>query len=126
MGIRLSGNQLTFWTFQYFNFEIDFLENDNLFQKTGVPFFRLRTHHFNTKLLYQKPVLRQIKWWASTKWTYHKERSFASNHFIFLNFFSSLRTSFKELNWCTNDPDTHIPTFRKLWSFFPVSLLNMI
>ena len=25
--------------FQYFNFEIDFLENKNLFQKTGVQFF---------------------------------------------------------------------------------------
>ena len=25
--------------FQYFNFETDFLENENLFQKTGVPFF---------------------------------------------------------------------------------------
>ena len=25
--------------FQYFNFEIDFLENENFFQKTGVQFF---------------------------------------------------------------------------------------
>ena len=25
--------------FQYFNFETDFLENENFFQKTGVPFF---------------------------------------------------------------------------------------
>ena len=28
-----------FKRFQYFNFETDFLENENLFQKTGVPFF---------------------------------------------------------------------------------------
>ena len=28
-----------FERFQYFNFETDFLENENLFQKTGVPFF---------------------------------------------------------------------------------------
>ena len=28
-----------FERFQYFNFEIDFLENENLFQKTRVPFF---------------------------------------------------------------------------------------
>ena len=34
--VIISGN---FECFQYFNFEIDFLENENLFQKTGVPFF---------------------------------------------------------------------------------------
>ena len=28
-----------FKNFQYFNFEADSLENENLFQKTGVPFF---------------------------------------------------------------------------------------
>ena len=28
-----------FKRFHYFNFETDFLENRNLFQKTGVPFF---------------------------------------------------------------------------------------
>ena len=28
-----------FERFQYFNFETDFLENENLFQKAGVPFF---------------------------------------------------------------------------------------
>ena len=34
--VTISGN---FERFQYFNFETDFLENYNLFQKTGVPFF---------------------------------------------------------------------------------------
>ena len=34
--MTISGN---FERFQYFNFETDFLENENLFQKTGVPFF---------------------------------------------------------------------------------------
>ena len=28
-----------FKLFEYFNFETDFLENETLFQKTGVPFF---------------------------------------------------------------------------------------
>ena len=28
-----------FKRFQYFNFKTDFLENENLFQKTGIPFF---------------------------------------------------------------------------------------
>ena len=44
---------------------------------------RLKTYHFHTKLPYQKPMLRQIKW-VSTKWTHHKEWSFTGNYFIFL------------------------------------------
>ena len=34
---------------------------------------------------------------VSAKWTYHKERSFASNYFFFLIFRFSLRTSYKDL-----------------------------
>ena len=34
--VTLSEN---FKCFQYFNFETDFLENEDLFQKTEVPFF---------------------------------------------------------------------------------------
>ena len=47
------------------NSETDFLENENLFQKTGVPFLkalRLKMRHIYTKLPYQKPVLRQTEW----------------------------------------------------------------
>ena len=67
---------------------------------------------------------------VSTKWTYHKERSFASNYLIFLNFFFSLRTSYKELIWDTNHPNADIRTFCKHWSFiwqrfFPVSILTI-
>ena len=39
----------------------------------------------------------------STKWTYHKERSFISEYFIFFSKFClGLVTSYKELTWCTN------------------------
>ena len=51
-----------FECFQYFNFETNFLENENHFEKTGVSYFRLKKQHFHTKLLCQKPMLRQIKW----------------------------------------------------------------
>ena len=34
---------------------------------------------------------------GSTKWTYHKERTFASTYFIFSKFCFRLRTSHKEL-----------------------------
>ena len=55
--------------------------------------------------------------------------SFGSNYFIFLKIFLSLRTSYKELIWCTNDPNTQIRTFCKHWRFiwrylFPVSILK--
>ena len=44
-----------FERFQYFNFETNFLENKNLFQKTAVPFLqlkilRLKMQHFHTRL----------------------------------------------------------------------------
>ena len=43
------------------------MENENLFQEIGTTFFslkalRLNTHHFHTKLLNQKPMLRLIEW----------------------------------------------------------------
>ena len=34
--VTISGN---FESYQYLNFETDFLENENFFQKTGAPFF---------------------------------------------------------------------------------------
>ena len=48
---------------------------------------------------------------VSTKWTDHKERSFASNYFTFMKFCFSLRTSYKELILYANDPNAHIRTF---------------
>ena len=64
----------------------------------------------------------------STKWTYHEERSFASNYFKFC---FSLRTSYKELIWCTIYPNGHIRIFCKPWSFtwgyfLPVRVLKKI
>ena len=53
---------------------------------------------------------------ATAKWTYHREWSFASKYLIFLENCSSLRTSHKELIWCTNDPNINIRIFCKRWS----------
>ena len=49
--------------------------------------------------------------------------------YVFWKFCFSLRTFYKELIWCTNDPNAHIRTFWERWSFiwrcfFPVSILN--
>ena len=56
---------------------------------------------------------------VTAKWTYHKERSFARNYFIFL----------KILFWCTSNPNAHIYTFCNrlslIWRwFFPDSILK--
>ena len=51
--------------FQHSNFETDFLENENFFQKSGVPFFGI--------ISIQKTAISE-------------ERSFASNYCIFLFF----------------------------------------
>ena len=65
----------------------------------------------------------------TTKWTYHKERSFLFIYFFFWKFCFSLTTSYKKLICCTNNPNVHICTFCKCWSFiwrcfFPVSILK--
>ena len=66
---------------------------------------------------------------VTTKWTYHKERSFASSYLIFWKFCFSLKTSYKELICCTNNPNVRICSFCKRstfiwWCFFSVSILN--
>ena len=115
--------------FQYFNFETDFLENENHFQKTGVPLkaLKLKTYHFHTKLPCQKPMLRQIKWWLQNGPI--KENGALPVTTLFFENFASVRTSFKELIYCTNNPNTHVYTFCKRWSFiwrsfFLVSILK--
>ena len=76
-----------FKRFQYFNFETDFLENENLFQKTGVPFWVESTKIENASFPYKTAISEvnvKTNRMVTTKWTYRKERNFASNHFIFL------------------------------------------
>ena len=68
--------------FQYFNFETDSLENENLFR------FLVESTNENASFSYKTAILeanvKTIRM-VSTKWTYHKERSFASNYCIFSN-----------------------------------------
>ena len=61
--------------FQYFNFERDFLENENLFQKTGVPFLDESTKIENASFPYKTTISEanvKTNRMVSTKWTYHK------------------------------------------------------
>ena len=76
-----------FKRFQYFNLETDFLENENLLKKLGHHFLVESTEIENASFPY-KTVLSEANVKANkmitTKWTYQKERNFASNYFIFL------------------------------------------
>ena len=71
---------------------------------------RLKTHHFYTKLPYQKPMLRQLEWWVQNG-SIAKDGVLSVTTSLFWKFCFILRTSFKELIWCTNWPNAHIRTF---------------
>ena len=85
---------VNFERFQYFDFETDFLGNENLFRKTGLPFLVESTKIENASFPYKTSLLEanvKPNRMVISKWTYHKERSFASNYFIFLKFCFSSR-----------------------------------
>ena len=87
----------SFKRFQYFNFETHFLENKSLFQKTGVPFLvettKIEDTSFPFKTTLSEAIFKTNRI-ATTKWTYHKEWSFASSYFISLeNLFEFLNLS---------------------------------
>ena len=81
---------------QYFSFERDFVENANLFQKTGVRFLVESTKNENITFPYKTTLSEanvKTNRMDSSKWAYHKEWSFASNYFIF----SKILFQFKDL-----------------------------
>ena len=88
----------------------------------------METHHFHIKLPHQKPMLRQIKWWLQNG-PITKNGVLPATTLFFWKFCFSLRTPYKELICCTNNPNVHICTFSKRWSFiwrcfFPVSIFK--
>ena len=124
-----------FERFQYFNFERDFLEYEKLFQKAGLCFLTRNTKIQNASSPYKIATSEanvKTNRMEGTKWTYRKKQRFASNYFYFFwEFCFSLRNSYKELIWCTNEPNANIRTFRKRWNFFwrcffPVNNLKII
>ena len=76
-----------FECFHYFNFERNFLKKENLFQKTGVQFLvkstKIESATFQHETALSEANMKTNRM-GSTKWTYRKERSFASNYFVFL------------------------------------------
>ena len=72
----------------HFNFETNFLENENLFQKTADRFLVESTKIENASFQEHKTAISEANVKTnrivSGKWTYHKERSFSGNVFSFL------------------------------------------
>ena len=54
---------------------------------------------------------------VSTKWTYHKEQSFASNYFTFLKILFQYKNLLERVNLMYNHSNAHTPTFCKPWIF---------
>ena len=73
--------------FNTLNFNSNFLEKKKLFQKTGYRFLvectkiKKASFPFKTALWEANVKINKME---TTKWTYHKEWSFVSNCFIFL------------------------------------------
>ena len=72
----------------------------------------------------------KTKWWLQNG-PIKKNGVLPVTTLFFWKFCFSLRTSYKTLISCTNNPNTHIRTFCKRWSFiwryfFPVSILKCL
>ena len=93
----LCGNQ---WNvFNTLTLKHSFLGNENLFQKTGVPFLVETTEIENTSFPFKTALSEtnvKANRMATKKWTYHKEWIFSSNYFIFLDFFFSVLEPLKK------------------------------
>ena len=77
-----------------------FRKMKTFFKKLEYRFLFESTKIENASFPYQTTILEgnvKTNRMVSTKLTYHKERNFAMNYFLFLKILFSLRTSYKEL-----------------------------
>ena len=77
---------------------------------------KIENASFPCKTGNQKPILRQIKWWLENG-PITKNGVLPVTTLFFWKFCFSLRTFYKEFICCTNNPNDHICTFCKRWSF---------
>ena len=77
---------------------------------------KLETQYFHTKPPCQRPMLRQIEWRVHNGHI-KRNRGLLVTTLLLWKFCFSIRTSDKELIWCTNYPNVRIYTFGKRWSF---------
>ena len=109
-----------FWKTKTFfkKLEYSFMVEITKIEKASFPYKNaLSKANFNTNKM------------VTTKWTYNKERVLSVTTLFFWKFCFSLRSPYKELICCTNNPNAYICTFCKRWSFiwwcfFHVSILK--
>ena len=82
-----------------------------LFKKLEYRFWveniKMESALFPHKLPYQKSILRQIEWWVQNE-AITKNGVLPITTLFFWFFCFSLKTSYKELIWCTNHPNTQL------------------
>ena len=93
--VTISGN---FERFQYFNFEIDFLENKNIFQS-----IKTENASFPSKTAIPEANVNANRM-VSIKWICHKEQSFASNYFIFLKILFQFKNLLQRIDLMYQQP----------------------
>ena len=113
------------------SFETTFLENEKLFQKTGVPFFSwkylIENAPFPNKTVLSEASVRQIEYGVQNEpITKNGVLPITDSFFFFLLFFVLFCflkilfqfKSYSELIWYTNYLNVLIHAFCKRWSFF--------
>ena len=99
--------------FQYFNLDTNFLKLEYLFLVEST---KTENAIFPYKTAVSKTNVRQIEWGVQYG-LISKNRVLLVTTFVFRKFCFSLRTLYKELIRCRKQPNVHVYTFRKRWSF---------
>ena len=110
-----------FERFQYFNLEINFLKNANTFKKLEYSFLVESTKIDNITFPYKTALSEanvKTNGMGSTKLTYHKERSFASNHFPFSKILFQFRNLVYRVDLMYQPPKCPYSYFSKALGFY--------
>ena len=112
----------SFEHFQYFNFETDFLKNENFFQKLEYRFLVERTKIENKASFPYKIAISEANVKTNrivtTKWAYHRERSFLSNYFIFLKVLFQFKNLFHRVDFMYQLPKCSYSYFLQALEFY--------
>ena len=100
-----------------------------IFWKTKTFFKKLKYSSFPYKITISESNVKQILWGVQNG-PFTKNGVLPVTSSFFWRFCFNLRTSYKELIWCTNDPNAYTRTFCKHWNliwwcFIPVSILKL-
>ena len=110
-----------FERFQYFNLEINFLKNANTFKKLEYSFLVESTKIDNITFPYKTALSEanvKTNRMGGIKLTYHKEWSFASNHFPFLKILFQFRNLVYRVDLMYQPPKCPYSYFSKALEFY--------